>query len=654
MNPEQRTPGGGEPAAGGEQPGATAASRPPAEASAWRRQAAADRRGLYWLLAALAAWGGWFIFRTSFVVAGRRVFCLFDDAMISMTYARNLVEGYGLNWARRGPPVEGFTHPLWTALMVPVNLLPIGLDRRCLVIQLGSLALLLANVALVRRLVLRHFTRPGARHWAPACVLTAAYYPLNFWSLIGMETGLQALLTTASVLLALDIVRGRGDRHLALLLVGTVAVLLRTDMVLVVAAVQVYLLARGALPRGPGKAMRGWLLGAAALAAAVVGYTAFRLVYFHDLLPNTYYLKLFGIPLAVRLLRGGSSLLDTLGAHWPLLLGVGAGLVPLLVPRAGRGGARGEGRERGRGEREWGARLALPAMLFVVCCAYSVYVGGDAWEGEVSANRFVAFAMPLVFVLFNALANQALSAAKRRRRLRLRPNGRARGWAAAPARRGEPLPLRYGLLAATIAALLAANGLWPSEDAGEAWKKFAAITRPTHAEKYAALVGLVRDLRRIAEPSAAVAVVWAGTPAYFSDFRMVDTLGYNDRYIARSRPARDLNEDSWDDFVPGHVKWDYPYVLDRQRPDVFLQLWGGREVVLLLRSRGYRRVGDLWIDPASPRIHLPPGGVPAWASAPEAAAEAPAEGEDGSADSGSGSGADSGSGSGSAAGSGSS
>src|SRR6202043_2982434 len=101
------------------------------------------------------------------------------------TYARNLVEGYGLNWARQGAPIEGFTHPLWTALMVPVNLLPLPLDRRCLVVQLASLAVLLLHVALVRRLVLRHFTRPGARHWLPACVLTAFYYPLDFWSLIG-------------------------------------------------------------------------------------------------------------------------------------------------------------------------------------------------------------------------------------------------------------------------------------------------------------------------------------------------------------------------------------------------------------------------------------------------------------------------------------
>src|SRR5262245_36144806 len=112
------------------------------------------------LLALLAAWGGWFVYRTSFVVEGSRYFCLFDDAMISMTYARNLLEGHGLNWARWGEPVEGFTHPLWLLLMIPVNALPLALRHRSLVMQILSLLSLLGTVLAVRRLVLDHFAEP--------------------------------------------------------------------------------------------------------------------------------------------------------------------------------------------------------------------------------------------------------------------------------------------------------------------------------------------------------------------------------------------------------------------------------------------------------------------------------------------------------------
>jgi hypothetical protein len=552
-----------------------------------RRRAAGPPAALAALLGAMAAWSGWCIFRTSFPSGGRRVFCLFDDAMISMTYARNLVEGHGLNWARQGAPVEGFTHPLWTALMVPVNLLPIPLEQRSLVVQLLSLGALLWNVVLVRRLMLRHFSRPGARHWLPACLLTAFYFPLDRWALIGMETGLQALLTTASVLLALDVVRGRRDRHLPLLLVGTVAVLLRMDMVIPVLAVQVWVAAGGGLRQDRRGGRRRWLLGAAVAAVAVGGYLLFRWLYFHDLLPNTYYLKLAGIPLAVRLLRGGDTLLDSLLAHWPLLLAVAVGLAAALAAR-------------GRRDRLWARRLTLPAVVFLSCCAWSVYVGGDVWEADSTANRFVAFAMPQVFVLFNALVNQGLWAAKRRLRRRVRPPSGA-----------EPLGLRYALIGVTVAALLAANGLWRSDDLEDSWKTYAMITRPMHTDRYEALLGLVRQLRQVAEPGASVVLVWAGTPAYFSDFRLVDTLGYNDRRIARGKPAVQLDEDDFDDYVPGHVKWDYAYLVDERRPDAFLQLWGRTDedvekVVVLLRSRGYRRLGDLWVDPRSPRIHLSP------------------------------------------------
>src|SRR4051794_19975803 len=87
------------------------------------------------LLACLGLWGAWFIYRSPFEVEGWRYFSLFDDAMISMAYARNLVEGHGLNWARQGAPFEGFTSPLWLLLMVPVNALPVPLRDRGLFIE---------------------------------------------------------------------------------------------------------------------------------------------------------------------------------------------------------------------------------------------------------------------------------------------------------------------------------------------------------------------------------------------------------------------------------------------------------------------------------------------------------------------------------------
>ena len=533
---------------------------------------------LWVLLLLLAAWGGWFIYRTSFVLGGRRFFCLFDDAMISMTYARNLVEGHGLNWARWGEPVEGFTHPLWTLLMVPINALPLHLRHLSLLMQLVSLACLGATVVAVRRLVLAHFADERSRSWLPAAVLTAFYYPLLYWSLVGMESGLQALLTVLAVHLALAAVHSGRDRHLALWLVCTAAFLLRMDMLLLVAAVQLYLLLRGGL-RPAGR--RSWLAGLAVFVGVALAYGLFRWFYFHDLLPNTYYLKLHGIPLVVRLLRGLSLMAVFLRAHLELVLvaALGTGAAVSRHPR-----------------------LALPAAVVALYFAYSVYVGGDVWEKDINvrANRFVVFAMPLLFVLLNALLNillnQALGAWRRR------TQGNDDGPEDSPAQ-------RFAVAALTAAALLSANGLWFSDDAEDNWENALATRRPPLVENQREVMGQTLAFLRLLKPQAVVATAWAGIPAYFTNYRMIDILGYNDRVIARRPPIHPLDEDSFESFIPGHDKYDEHRLLEEQRPDGFFQIWGIRKELGLptevMPRYGYRKVGGFWLRADSPYLTAP-------------------------------------------------
>src|SRR5258708_7855289 len=61
-------------------------------------------------IALAAVYYGVFVFKTSFLVNGERYFCLYDDAMISMRYAKNLAQGFGLVWNPGGERVEGFTN----------------------------------------------------------------------------------------------------------------------------------------------------------------------------------------------------------------------------------------------------------------------------------------------------------------------------------------------------------------------------------------------------------------------------------------------------------------------------------------------------------------------------------------------------------------
>src|SRR5678816_2906350 len=79
-------------------------------------------------------------------------FTLFDDAMVSMTYARNLAAGDGLVWNAGGPAVEGYTNFLWTLWMAVLHLAVAPESTISLFVMLSGLAVLVANVVVVWKL----------------------------------------------------------------------------------------------------------------------------------------------------------------------------------------------------------------------------------------------------------------------------------------------------------------------------------------------------------------------------------------------------------------------------------------------------------------------------------------------------------------------
>jgi len=85
------------------------------------------------LLAAIlfgyAAYATEFIGQSLFKVEGETYSVLFDDAMISMTYARSLANGDGLVWYPGAERIEGYSNPLWSVFMAVFHLLPIPAAR---------------------------------------------------------------------------------------------------------------------------------------------------------------------------------------------------------------------------------------------------------------------------------------------------------------------------------------------------------------------------------------------------------------------------------------------------------------------------------------------------------------------------------------------
>jgi hypothetical protein len=537
-----------------------------------------SRTGFVILLILFAAYAAAFISRTSFEVQGTRYFCLFDDAMISMRYARNLAHGLGLVWNPGGERVEGFTNPLWVMYMALLHLLPFSPPKISLAVQVSGAACLLLTLYFVREIC--SLLMPGSRLGGfSATVLTAFYVPLVNWSLQGMEVGILALLVTAAIFM---ILRGwqRGETPPALYLVLATGTFVRMDF----APLAFVLLAALVLADRNGR-RRHLVLGGGILLLALVIQTLLRYAYYGELLPNTYFLKMLGIPLTRRLGRGVAALLGFAGGMtWVVFL------VPLLfvLIRPARG-------------------LFLLGAAFLTQCAYSVYVGGDAWEWWGGSNRYISVVMPLFFILFGSalsLVASALEAVPAWRHVAVRAATRT-GFALA-------IVLSYFQLNNVRGSvgmeewvecgsylITQARGQGRGPGLSELADAVFWLTVPTPLEsaenRLAVQAAVLID--SLTTPEARILVAWAGAIPYFSDRKYVDLLGKNDRLVARLKARETLDPKGRLSFVPGHSKWSYAYSIGELKPDVVFQLWAAESEAHRFLDSGYyaaRIQGRTW------------------------------------------------------------
>lgn len=216
-----------------------------------------------------------------------------DDAGISFTYARNLAEGFGLVSQPGREPVEGYSNFLWVCILALAHLA--HLFHPIVTPKLISLAIVVATFVLLDRTIRR--ARPGAG-WASlaALILLACNTPFVVWTCSGMENALYALLLAA--LLAGTVAANAGTAlsnraACALGLAAAGAAMTRPEGVLFAAAPLClwgfgWIIARKR-PERP--AVRSAVTYASTFVAAYGGFILFRLLYFKELMPNTYYAK---------------------------------------------------------------------------------------------------------------------------------------------------------------------------------------------------------------------------------------------------------------------------------------------------------------------------------------------------------------------------
>ena len=243
-----------------------------------------------------------YIVRSATRINGHRAYLLFDDSTISLNYARNLANGHGLVWIAGQHPVEGYSNFLWTLWMATLELPHPSDNLVGLEVMISGAIILAANV-IVLTLIARSLAKGSSLVPFLVGLATAVYYPLVSWTLSGMEVGLIGLWYALAVLVVLSACdpETTPKRRNGLFLVSGVllalAALTRDDTLVVAFVIGVFVYLRS--DRGS-HLLRTW----GPVVIAVVGHLIFRLLYYGEALPNTYYLKVQGTPLIVRLERG--------------------------------------------------------------------------------------------------------------------------------------------------------------------------------------------------------------------------------------------------------------------------------------------------------------------------------------------------------------
>lgn len=296
--------------------------------------------------------------QASIVLDGQRYYYLDDDQMISMRYARNLAEGQGLVW-NPGERVEGYTNFGWVMVMAAVHAAGAPDRLAPLFVKIVNWALACAVLLLTDRLLRRLVPDASPLLHLSMLVATALSLDLLYWTVNGFETTL--LAATFLWAMARTVDEAPAGRFTAgtCLLAGLLPVI-RADaadfLLVVVAAGLAFGLRR-----------RAWLLVLAILPGAM--HEAFRLLYYGDWLPNTYYLKVAG---RAGLFWSGLGYAKGFVQDHPVAVGL-ALAAPVLA-------------------RDRRARLLVAPLVFVG--VELVVVGADIF----AHSRFIAPALPLVFV----------------------------------------------------------------------------------------------------------------------------------------------------------------------------------------------------------------------------------------------------------------
>jgi len=400
-----------------------------------------------------------------------------DDALISLRYARRLIEGHGLTWTD-GKPVEGYSNLLWVLLTAGIGRLGIDLVVGVRILGFAAAGLLFGAVVYAYRATTVGRSLP----MIVALLTLATASPIAIWTIGGLEAILvAALLSWAMVLCYPLFTRDDAPRRYPLaasVFLGLLCIT-RPDGALYTAAVVLALLLVKGIRRPTFRT--GLLLGVMP-AAFYLGQLAFRLAYYGEWIPNTARVKIS--PSWEHLLRGGEYVLRGFFTMGPVFLSAVLLAVLLLVQRR---------------DRPARARIVLLVVPFAAWSVYLVAISGDTFPGW-------RHLVPLVALMALILGEGT--------RWLMR-----RGGARVPA----------AVVVCVLAVIFGASCYLQNTDT----RNRKALTE--RWEWNGQVVGLMLK-KGFGPQQPLLAVTACGCLPYWSELPALDMLGLNDYYLPRHKP----------------------------------------------------------------------------------------------------------------------
>lgn len=228
------------------------------------------------------------IFSLAAVYDAYRLRWLCDDAFISFRYAIQMVRGEGLVF-NPGEPVEGYTNFLWTVLIGVFSWA--GVRPEVFAIAAG---LLFYSGTLLLLLLIRPENLEqgeGKSHIPFAMVSFALIFHGRIFATSGLEVSLFTLVLTGAVLLA-DKTKGKPGLQFLLILSGVSLTLIRPEGFLYLVFHTFYVLGDQSWPDRR-KERSGTRISLVVLGPwlLLLAWLSWKLQFYGDLLPNTYYAK---------------------------------------------------------------------------------------------------------------------------------------------------------------------------------------------------------------------------------------------------------------------------------------------------------------------------------------------------------------------------